>query len=420
MAALTGVLNQHPTRCRWRAFRWSSSGGRLGVTVRRFGILGYLGGLGILGCGEDNPAALLPHTASRGYWALALNQHVLNLATVAPYNTAQLTAIPLDQNGVPLPDLGRASFQLPDSSVTIDTLTGVVTAHFSTLGQSAAITVALTSQGVTHQDTVLVQVTDTVPQQPLQRISLQPVAPDSAKRALNFNTNFGFVQGGTGIFSWPAQVMVNGITVCSATLGGTCPLLIYYHSSDPSIAEIDRATGQLLPHTVGHVTLTATTYAYGIMKQDSVVFRIGYLLNQCYALPGTLSLHNICEQPPAAIVMGIGTVVTFANSAYAGSDALGNIIVNKQADGVTFTDTSGVDSATAYFQGCCSLDLFGFGPTGSGNILPFRGDTNPADGQFMMEVSGFRARRLRTAGIYRWTSTLVPSDTFTIEIRNDQ
>jgi plastocyanin len=47
-------------------------------------------------------------------------------------------------------------------------------------------------------------------------------------------------------------------------------------SSDPTIAQIDRSTGKIVPIRVGQVTFYATTFAYGVALQDSLAYTIGY------------------------------------------------------------------------------------------------------------------------------------------------
>lgn len=358
--------------------------------------------LGILGCGGDATTAPRLRTSSQAYWALQLNQHAVNLASQAPYNTIHLTAVPLTAAGTPLLGAGSVHFRTSDSSVTVDSVTGIVTAHFATqLGQPTPVVAVLTLQGVTLADTALIQVTDTVPQRALATFSMQPATGDSAKRSFDWIQKHGL--------AWPVSASdAGGNVLCNPS---QCALQVYYTSSNPNIT-IGSATGNIQPNDTGQTILRATTWVYGVAKSDSVVFKVGYLLsytNQMVVTTVSGVPTVMFASAPRQLVLGVGAIVKFQD-------------LSPQQVDVVFDSTTGIDTA-----GCLSIqETFAHGaqtyaaPTGSGNVPPFGGDTTAVNGisffQYDADVD-LRCRWFRQAGVYRYHSTVFPSDTFTFTIK---
>jgi hypothetical protein len=356
-------------------------------------------GLGwcILSCSGDTvgPAALTP---SQAFWALRLNQHAVNLALTAaagqPVNTVQLSATALNAVGATLPGVYTVHYSVVDSSVTVSA-TGLVTAHYvTTPGQPAPVVASLSVQRVTLTDTALIQVTQAPPPSPLSTFSIQPAQDDSAKRSVDFNQD--------GAFAWPVNATdATGATVCDTT---GCPLQVFYSSSNPLVATIDRSTGQVSAIDTGHVVFTATTLAYGQALRDSVVFTIGYKLN--YEIDLTLAvilgvLTLGFGVAPKKLILGIGAVVTFCNK-------------SSQPVDVIFDHPAIVDTAS------CTLGSTGHSapPTGSGNIAAIYGDTSKY--LQISDTSSCRARRFAVPDTYRYHSSLFPSDTNEIIIQQQR
>ena len=361
---------------------------RRGHLLPRWFLLSALGG-GALSCGGDTTTGPAPRPATQAYWALQLNQHAVNLALTAPYDTIHLTATPLTVSGTPLTGASPATFQVSDSTVTVSP-SGLVTAHYVTT--KTQVIAALTVQGVTLRDTAFIQVTPTPTASPLDTFSMQPSAHDSAKRAVDFNA---------GTFAWPVHATdATGTTVCDTA---ACPLLVYYASSNPLVAAIDRTTGAVTAYDTGHVVFTATTWAYGVAERDSVDFTVGYKLSYTIfmTLAAVLGVLTLGFAAPKKLILGVGAVVTFCTQ------------TNKPVDVVFDQPPAVVDTAS-----CTVVPGDTIPPTGSGNIAAFGGDTSSSGtGTPYINSTDCAARRFPTPGIYRYHSTLFPSDTFEIDIK---
>lgn len=374
------------------------------------------GALGGLGCGGDTAMAPPPISPAQAYWALDLSQHAVNLSTQAPYNTLQLTATPLTVSGTPLPGpAGAVQYQGHDSTVTVDA-TGRLTAHFDTQGQPTLVAATLTVQGVTHVDTVRIQVTDTIPQHGLATFSMQPAPDDSAKRA------FDWLQHNSLIWSVVATD-AGSDTICTrAGFASQCALQVAYSSSDPTVAMIDSTTGLVLfSRKLGTVVFRAETWAYGVAKRDSVRFTVGYRINAdlnyqpneangiTVSTVGVRGALRASFDFPSPLVLGVGALVVFRNQSMHPLD-------------VVFDHTDGVDTAS-----CLSLEQYFLNnqfpvfapPTGGGTIAPFGGDTTWMVGrsnfQFDWDQDN-RCRRFRVAGVYHYHTSVLPSDTNTLII----
>jgi hypothetical protein len=323
-----------------------------------------------------------------------LNQHAVNLALTQD-STVQLTATPLTVAGTPVAGASPVTFQATpgDSSVTV-TPTGLATAHYVT--PQTQVVASVTAQGVTLSDTVYLLVTATPPAAALATFSLQPATGDSAKRAVEV-TN-----GVLNSFLWSVTATeAAGDTVCSNNSG--CSLAVYYTSSNPQVATIDRTTGEVSAVYPGSVVFTATTLAYGVARRDTVSFTIGYSL--AYQINITLvvmlGVLTLMFAAPKRLVLGVGAVVTFCNQA------------NQPVD-VVLSNPAAVDTAS------CEYNNYQFvvPPTGSGNITAFGGDYDAPNVTENETDSTCSARRFPVPGTYLYHSTLFPSDTDTLNIHN--
>ena len=316
------------------------------------------------------------------------------MSLTAPSNTIRLTATPLNANGAPLSGLGVVSYTAGDSTVSVDS-TGLVTANFTTSGTFVVARLQDRKLNITHSDTVLIQVTQTPPAAPIDTFTLQPAKDDSAKRALDFGS---FLGGTAGSFPWPAHVTDQaGSTLCDTT---ACSIQVYYTSSNPEVATIDRSTGHVVAIDTGHVVFTATTWAYGVARRDSVAFRIGYQLHFAVmmTLAMVLGVLTLGFKAPKVLILGAGAVVTFCNR-------------NPQQADIVFDQPAAVDTASCQF----SRQVFA-PPTGSGNISAFGGDTTNTQAAIATDCA---VRRFPTPGVYRYHSSLFPSDTFEILIKKE-
>lgn len=322
---------------------WSSSA----VSNRRCALLfvaSLLGGfcIGMSACGSDTtePLALI---SAQAYWKLQLDQHAVMLTLTAPTDTISLHATPLNAEGDPLSGLGVVRYYASDSTISVDS-TGLVSANYTTVGSQVSFVVASLADTVHTQtlvDTCFFRVTATAPTS-LATISIQPSIGDSATRAL-----------------------VTGVTLYSVQAIGTnrdsskvTNFFVYFTSSDPTIATIDRLSGQVRALRTGHVTFYAQTLAYGIVALDSLHFDVTLPIAQTISLlPIALTGSSTVSLTfwPQIVTVGVGAVVTWSNSSYTDS-----------AD-VVFDDPENVDSV----QFSNVYPFF----TGSGDIGSWAADT---------------------------------------------
>ncbi|MGH7514163.1 MAG: Ig-like domain-containing protein, partial [Gemmatimonadales bacterium] len=136
----------------------------------------------IVGCRSDELQAPLNPEGASAYWALALDHQAITLSTAASYETIQLTATPRTVTGDPIGGLGAVTFTSSNAEAVQVDANGLVTALAPTFG--VIVIAKLKANGITHADTATVVVTEGPPPT-LASFSIHPVAPDSAKFALN-------------------------------------------------------------------------------------------------------------------------------------------------------------------------------------------------------------------------------------------
>jgi hypothetical protein len=336
-------------------------------------------------------------TSDQAYWTLQLNYRAVNMSTVVPFDTVRLTASATNVAGAPLAAHGRVTYRTLDSAVSVDS-TGLVTARSVTDSGAWARVIASLQDPVanlTHVDTAFIRVTDTVPHIPLDTFSLRPTPNDSAKRSVDDDNGFGAPRN----FAWPVHAADRvGHILCDTT---TCPLLVDYRSANPLIANIDRATGQVTAVEIGHTFLTASTWAYGVVMRDSILFIIGHKIsyNISIGLSDQSGDTTATFGAPPKVTLGVGAVVTFLCAPFSTPACA-------QPVDVAFDHQTGIDTASAH------LGSFALPISGSGNIPTFGGDPNI--------IQDLRARRFKAPGTYRFYSTLFPSDTLAIVIASDR
>jgi hypothetical protein len=353
-------------------------------SVPRAVVIGsLLSGLALGGCGGDSSAPSAPLDASQTFWALEVNYHGVNMATVAPYNTVQLHTVALNPTGDSLPGVGQPTYSTSDSSVSVSP-TGLVTAHFATSDKPALVLVSKQYQGITLQDTVIVKVTDTLPQYPLA--------------TFQFEMRNGVPISALGDGEQPVTIRATtttGQVVCDSI---SCPLALHYTSANPTIAlfshdPFTKATLSL--RNPGHTFLTASTWYYGTVWSDTLTFTVNY---RSHAEVQAFIVNNrIMYSAPSSIVLGVGADVTFGCSATVGCNTPIDII---------FDDPSAADTASSSLFGGFIIEP----PTGSGNIDAFGGDSATFANLFALA----RSRRFLKPGRYHYHSTVLPSDTNTI------
>lgn len=245
-----------------------------GLAARGLAALGLaaFGVTGVLGCGSDTTGPTL-RSASELLWTAPFTSHAVNLALTPPYDTVRLQAVPKAQDGTVLSNIGPVQYIAVDSTVTVDA-TGLVTAHYRT--SRTQVVARVTAQGMTLTDTVVIQVTDTAPTQPLATLSIQP-RPGSGNLAnpwTNFNL-FGVASAKVPFYATLATGNPATDTICNAKGCLKFPLVVSYGSSDSTVAVIDQ-NGTVRGQRPGHVILTVSTLAYGVAKVDSLSFSVGY------------------------------------------------------------------------------------------------------------------------------------------------
>ena len=339
-------------------------------------VIGLAGVAALSACSGD---AVGPHptSATRAYWRLTLDEHAINLALTPSYNTVRLTAAAYNANGAPLSLTGTVRYQDTDSSVTVDS-TGLVTAHY--ISSLTKIVASLTVQGVMLSDTAFLKVTQTPFPAPLATFSIQPRPDgiDSAKYAVDgqYWSDSVFDPSPSNHLPVYATIATGNPATDTVCNSNGCQLLVYYSSSDSTIASFDDY-GDFQPRYPGHVVFYARTLVYGVVKQDSLPFVIGYPISNSAGTEVAIGFRATGHGgqsvifTPATLTIGVGGTVLFQNKSLTPVD-------------IEFSDSADVS------------DLFESGLTG--NIR-----------QACDTCSDFGGRTFPVAGTYTYSSKLFGS-----------
>lgn len=296
------------------------------------------------------------------YWQLTLNVHAVTLSTVSPYDTVRITATPRTISGSPILDLPAPKYTSLDLDRAQVDSTGLV--HVIGSGDQVQVVASLEEGNILHADTLVLNVTDEAAPPAIASFTIHPDVGDSAKVAVASSVT---------------------LAARAADAGGTPipDVAVYFSTSDPTVAGIDRNTGYLIPQHPGQVTLYATTTTYGVTKADTLPYTIGH--------PIVLAMQILPQQQaggrivgafsPSYVELGPGARVLFGNS-------------DAPATDITFDDPTNVaqdDVYCSYFANLC----------GSGNIAAWTRDPTDDSG-----ITGLRARLFPVPGTYPFHSTI--------------
>jgi hypothetical protein len=221
----------------------------------------------------------------------------------------------------------------------------LLTASYVTLNQHAIVVASMTDtvQHVTLIDTCYVHVTATTPALPLATFTIQP--------------------GAGGDTLMPLDKTYTMTTTASDDNGQPVASFSYFWSSNPNIASINSLTGAMRAAQMGAITVYASTWAYGVVKRDSLRLTVGVPVSakiQVLPVAPTGSTRPTLTFWPQIITVAAGAVVTWMNPSL--TDSID----------VVFDDTTNVDSAKF------GNNLLKFA-TGEGNIAPWVLDTAGTD-----------------------------------------
>ena len=314
----------------------------------------------MLSCGKEQAVTNPGTDGSTLFWSLTLDQHAVNLSTVAPYDTAHIVATPRTSDGNLYPNGPAVQYVSSDLEHVQVSADGELQAIAPGLGIPVVATMSVGN--LTHSDTVMVDVvSDSVPPV-LESFSIHPVPPDSAIWGANALENLTFVGSRFVVAHDDAGNPLSGFS-------------IYFHSSDSTIATIDRNTGELNGKRPGQVTIIASTLAFGVARADTLPFTITmppFMAVSIAPPPGTTG-PNIVASPSIATIAAGGTILFIDFNLYQIS--------------ITFPDPSVIaEDQLVCFCGSGNIDLWGADTVDINN--DFRGRSFPVAGTYVYTVHG--------------------------------
>jgi len=336
------------------------------------------------------------------YLALTADDPAVNLSTVEPYNTVQLTATPRNALGEPMPGLPAPTFHLlldSDSDYVKLTSDGRLEAVAATPPNGVAIVIELgVPGGARHIDQVHVSIISDPPPQ-IASLEVAPPPPDSAKRSMSyvFDPNVQF------IFPAAFRSRISRARVLDPDGNAVEGLVIGYRTLNPEIALVERFpfVGNRVMFSAtrpGQVAVVAHTFAYGMRLADTVMYTVTWptlqLIYTMSKLDGTPTFS-----PSDVRIASSGLVIWE------------NLLPGDSVD-VTFDDTTNVadpslvpgPGATACNTMSNDPGSYGPGPQcGSGNMMLPIGTLAP-DGRPIGSTT-IQMRQFPVPGVYPYHST---------------
>lgn len=272
-----------------------------------------------LGCDTNLKPEPIP-AADSLYWALDLNHRAVTLSATAPYDTLTLVATPRNYRREPI--LGLPAPQYSSSNIELVTIEpGGMLRAFGLTSQPVVIRVKVTVGNLTHRDSMLVRVVGTTPPPVLAGVSAAPVPPDSARRSVLGN-------GPAALCVDQVASMVSARAV-DADDQPMSDVMISFRSSDLTIATLlNELTGEFRAHERGTVDFRVSATLFGVVKADTVTYRIGWPLTGNVDLDPDANGAPFIRQPEVKIAPG--GIVSWTNAS-----------VDMETD-ITFSDPTNV------------------------------------------------------------------------------
>lgn len=353
----------------------------------------------LLACGGyEGPATVTePITdPAQVYAALTLDHGAINLSTVAPFNTIQLTATPRDGLGQPMIGLPAPTFRSSQPLRVRVSHDGRIEALQTGTGILVIAELRVGKDSVQRLDTARVNVTATAAPPILDRLELDPVSPETAAWGLepSVSSILGPLLLFTGRFFAP-RLAPRALDPAGNAIAG---LVIDFESLDPAVVRWESSFSELNMLSLGQARMVAHTTAYGVTKADTVTFTVKLPLYQTITLHPATRTAGALE--PSEIRLRSGGWVLWDNR-------------SGQLADVTFDDPANVAEPTTECDALENPAVFGtnvvqriYGgqfPCGSGNIPAF----NDVDPMFNnANTVNFRIRQFPVPGVYTYRNTV--------------
>lgn len=218
----------------------------------------------VLGCGGDGLTPTPLADEDTLYWDLNLSHHAVTLSMTAPYDTLTVRAVPRNVRGEPLLGLPTPQFTSADPEAIGVGANGQLVANAPS-GQPVTVTATMTVGNLKHKDHLLVRVVPVDHPPRMATFSVQPVPPDSAKRAAMARINGAM----------PDTLRWRAVDSTGAPMES---LFVSYRSSDTTVAWIEELSGRYVGYRPGRLRFYASAAVYGVALADTVDFRFGWPL----------------------------------------------------------------------------------------------------------------------------------------------
>lgn len=359
------------------------------------------------GCG-DAPTAPTPVDPAKQAWAIRLDQHAIQMSTVAPYDTITLTAVVLNGLGAPYTEPVDVFFTSTDTSIRFQsTDRGVhsqLTVRMPTRVTGAQVIARVTVDGATFVDTAVVIVDETAVPPPIDSYILEAV-----------NGGGNVVQPQWSLF--PGVLVENPllrVTVRGPAARTIIPKAIM--SSNTSIVRpgasrraietvinVSDENGMISSTTTikrGTTTLHASTTWYGVIYHDSLIVDVIDPLYAEFKIIARTPRGSVITQPGfdvERLSVAAGAVVRWINKM--GEPVAVNF--EKPSYALAVPDALNQWSICAFLGGATPGQH-------QGDIEPIQlfGSRNSYPDDFSYEVAsicaGFDLRYFQTPGTYRF------------------
>jgi hypothetical protein len=337
------------------------------ATVPRFASLATLAALVLAaGCSQVEPVEPVEPVTdpTQLYTGFRFNYAAINLAadsTVPAHNEVQLVVTPYNGAGQPIENAPAATFSVPPTDTGFIRVTDGGLIHAKAAANNARVIATLAIGEVRYTDTALVKVTATAPAVMLDTLSIQ-VDPEIAKWYVP--SPYGGFAGLIGQFAGtlaPLQLVARAAAADGSPLSG---LKVEYSSLNPTVATVQRNTGVVTPLKVGHVSVVARTYAYGVERADNMA----YIVNPPYE--ATFNTDSVAQAfirsfndkdtalAVPTVTISAGGIVSWRNEWSTPVD-------------ITFDDPTNVASPPAAFCDWITNNFMPGSYCGTGNVDPF-------------------------------------------------
>ncbi len=276
-----------------------------------------------LGCSDESTDPTVVDPAQQG-WAVRLDQHAIQMSTVAPYDTITLATVVLNGFGNPLAGSADVVLTSTDTSMRFHSDDGgrhtQLTVRRATLATGVKVVARATVDGVTFSDTAVVVVDEISNAPGITAYTLESVDINKVVVSPSWSLSTGVLYSNPWL-RVAVRGPANGTIIPKSITSATTDIMGFGDTKRPgaTVTNVSDESGMIsstLIQRKGTVMLHASTTWYGVIHRDSLMVTVVDPLYAQFNILGRTLRGSVTPVPAfdvGMLTVAAGVVVEWIN-----------------------------------------------------------------------------------------------------------